>query len=494
MSHTNNFVCIDLGASSGRVIIYEVDIKQEQINEIELHRFCHNIGKNNKYLVWDLDLIKKEILVGLTLAAPYNPISIGVDSWGVDIILKDDKGESLLPPISYRDGRTDGLLEKFINESSLPKKDIYQKTGIQFLPFNTLYQLYSVSLEHPDVLKKARNILMISDEINHFLTGISRIEYTGASTTQMINLKTQTWDDDLLRALKMNPNQFAPLAFSGSVLGNISSEIARQTGLPEKTHVVNVAGHDTASAIAAVDTKTSQGAYLSSGTWSLIGIESTSPHINNFTFEESFSHEAGVESTYRVLKNIMGLWVISRIKQDTKNNDSFENIISRIEKKAHLNVFIDLNNDIFLNPPNMIQSIDQYLQRTGQKPLKEIDDYFQSVYENLALSYSFYLEKLTQLQPINYLHIFGGGSKNHYLNQMTSNFSQKPVLAGPSEASALGNMLMQLVGLDLMPSVSEARAFLSKCLRYKQFTPKETPSTLMDGYKEHLNKCKSTGG
>lgn len=481
----NSFVCIDLGATSGRVNLMSVDIAEGVVQKNELHRFSNSIQWKGGYQSWDLDYIKNEILQGLKKAAAHNPISIGVDSWGVDIVLKDKFGQFLMPAVCYRDTRTQGISEIFVENTGISQKDIYQKTGIQFLPFNTLYQLYSIRLKNPEILQKCSSILMIADEINYFLSGISAIEYCNASTTQMININTHTWDEDLLQGLGLKKEQFAPLIKEGSILGTLSPEIAVITGLSPNIKIIASASHDTAAAVASVDT--SGGAYLSSGTWSLLGIESQSAHITPWAMEELFSHEAGIDSSYRILKNIMGLWMISSIHK----NGSLDQIIQEIQGLPFCGKFLDVNHSIFLNPTNMRETVDTYLLKTGQGKLQEELSYYQVIYQNLALSYAYYLDKLQAITNPRYLHIFGGGSQNNYLNRLTANFCGIPVKAGPAEASSYGNLLTQMKGLGFFKSYTEARHFLAQSLNYQIFEAGDYDFRLKQTYKSFLEVHKN---
>ncbi|MGL5956132.1 MAG: rhamnulokinase [Brevinema sp.] len=470
------FISIDLGASSGRVILYKVDIHEQILEERILHRFQHDMCHDGSYLYWDMDSIKQEIIIGLRFAAEYNVESIGIDSWGVDIVLTDKDGKYLIPAVAYRDHRTDGTIDQFILETGLTHQEIYQKTGIQFLQFNTLYQLYSIKKTNPEILKQTKQIRMISDEINYFLTGCSRIEYTNASTTQMLNIHTRTWDKDLCQAVGISPEQFSPFIYPGECLGSILPEIVIRTGLSPDVRVVAVASHDTASAVASISSD--GGAYLSSGTWSLIGIERHTPVINDFTLMESISHEAGINNTYRILKNIMGMWLISEIQKDSQDKRSFLEILQKSQEEIQAQRFIDPNHRMFLNPQSMIKAIDNYLSQTGQKPLSNINQYYAVIFQNLALSYAYYLDLLLTIQPISYLHIIGGGSQNDLINQLTANYSGKTILAGPSEASSLGNVLAQM--LYLFPDIKHAREFLASCLQYKYYHSIHDPNTLQE--------------
>ena len=481
------YLSIDLGASSGRILMGTTN--QNNMDTKEIYRFKNTLVQKGQYLCWNLEHIKKELLLGLRKASTYGNIeSIGVDSWGVDFILKDKNQKQLMPSVSYRDHRTDGILDVFYQKENISKKTMYNKTGIQFLPFNSIYQLYSILQNYPEILPQIASFSMIADEINYFLSGIHAVEYTNASTTQMINMETKKWDSDILEILQLKEEQFSPLINPGCVLGTITDYIAKETGLNKSTKIITVASHDTASAIAAIDS--TKGAYLSSGTWSIIGIESLTPIINDFTFDFSFSHEAGIDNTYRILKNIMGLWVISRIHDDSKDKRDIKEIAVLFTPNTPVLKYIDINNSCFANPTNMLHAIDSYLKKTDQSPVQNHNEYYQIIYQNLALSYAYYLDKIKQINSLEYLHIFGGGSLNNYLNQITANYSQTTVYAGPVEASCLGNFLVQMTALGEFSNISEARKWLATCLKFQKFEPQTINKDEIIQYNNTIQKYK----
>ena len=368
----------------------------------------------------------------------YKLIDMGIDTWAVDYVLVGADGKKMHDPVSYRDMRTNTAISKLTSE--LPKSYIYEKTGIQFQNFNTLYQLYT---EERDDLAKADKILMIPDYIGYVLTGNAVTEVTNASTTQMLNLRQGLFDKDLLKEVNVAQDQFPELVESCTPLGKISHKWHMKYDIPD-TAVITVAAHDTASAVVGTPGLGDHWAFLSSGTWSLLGAELNTPENGQDAFKENYTNEWGAYGTYRFLKNIMGLWIVQCIKRELKDQYSFNELAEMADKVAPFRVFIDVNDKRFENPKSMIKELQQYVAETGQAKLETPGELTRAVYENLALYYANEIQKLSTIiaDPIDTLNIVGGGSNVTLMNQLTADLAGIKVVAGPSEATAIGNLLV----------------------------------------------------
>lgn len=451
-------VAIDIGASSGRVMLAKNGNKLELE---EIHRFKNGFSKVDGHDRWDIDQLVKNVLIGLEKVKQRGvaTCTIGIDTWAVDYVLLDDKGELLGQPVAYRDARTQGAMEQVFQQ--IPKETIYQKTGIQFLNFNTLYQLF---VEDEDLLGKTEKILMIPDYIAYKLTGRMAGEVTNWSTTQFLNLESRTYDRDLLEMLHIDSNKFPDLIEAGEIIGTL-----KVTGydLPE-AQVIAVGTHDTASAVVGVPATSKNWAYISSGTWSLIGVESQEPIANQASYRANYTNEWGAYQTYRFLKNITGMWCVQEIARLTDYQYSFKEMAEQAAQVEPFLQEIDLNDDRFTNPENMIEEIQESCRETGQIVPESIGELVMAVYSNLAKAYGRELKQLETLtgQTIDCLHIVGGGSNVSLLNQLTANVIGKEVIAGPGEATAIGNILVQMIAIGEFENLSQARTWLesTSCL------------------------------
>lgn len=421
-------LAIDIGASSGRLVHGQI-IGQKLVLQ-ELHRFPNFFHEKDGHTYWDIDYLFHEIIVGLQKAKQQGieRCTLGIDTWAVDYVLLNDAGQRLQEVYAYRDHRTEHTMTKVFKQ--LQPALIYEKTGIQFLSFNTLFQLYE---EQPALLKKAASILLVPDYLNYLLTGIHTFEITNASTTQLLNIQTRQLDDELLTFLGLSSKQFPALIEPGTKIGPIQAVLHKQYDLPEAM-VIAVASHDTASAVLGTPAINKNWAYLSSGTWSLVGIESLTPYVTQENLHENYTNEYGAFTTYRFLKNIMGLWVIQEVQRLLPQSYTFAELVLKAKEVTTMQPFVNLNDRRFLNPKNMIEEIQVYCSETNQSVPKTTSELAACVFQNLAILIAFHLEHIekTSNQPIDCLHIVGGGSNNDYLNELIA-IVKKPSLLAPQK-------------------------------------------------------------
>lgn len=468
----NSFLAIDLGASSGRAILGT--IHNDQLSMKEIRRFPNPIIEVNNHQYWDLFFLYQQVIESLKEVRQLTQTvtSVGIDTWGVDYVCFTKDGEPLRMPYSYRDKRTNGAAERFFDKIS--KKELYQRTGIQIMDFNTIFQLDTQQDEKNEINSITDKILFMPDALSYMLTGKMVTEYTIASTSQIINPYTKEMDPTLLEAIGLTTNHFSPVIFSGEEIGNISETVQRLTGIKELS-VVAVAGHDTASAVLSVPAIGENFAYLSSGTWSLMGIESEQPVINEETYSLNFTNEGGADGTIRLLKNICGMWLIERCKKEWDQNHphTYEEIVEAAQQSKPFQCFINPDASCFANPTSMIGAIQEYCRKTNQYVPDTMGEIARSIYESLALRYRQVLGNLQSLAsyPIETLHIIGGGSKNQMLNAFTANAIGIPVVAGPSEATAMGNILLQAKAAGVVNSKNEIRRIVRNSSELETFEP-----------------------
>lgn len=482
------YTAIDIGASSGRIMVGE--LKEEKLDIQEIHRFANGFSQRDGHCFWDIDHLLKQILQGLQKVKTlgYERCTVGIDTWAVDYVLLDEKGDRLRDAISYRDRRTDHTIDKL--EHTLSKAAIYQKTGIQFQPFNTIYQLYE---EDRELLKKTDKIMMVPDYLGYCLTGKAVTEITNASTTQLLNASTGKLDPELLEAVSVLEQQFAPLTEPGCELGKLRNEWFPDYDLPA-CKVMTVATHDTASAVIAAPGVNDGWAYISSGTWSLIGVENKTPIITDLALENNYTNERGANNTIRFLKNIIGMWVIQEVKQQLQADYSFQQLAEEAKKTEPFQQFINLNDKRFLNPENMIKEIQHYCRQTRQKIPRTAGELACCIYSNLAIIYAIAIKELETIteKPIEQFHIIGGGARNDFLNQLTADMSGKAVYAGPIEATATGNLLMQMIAAKEVKDIKEARQVVRNSFPIKVFTPKDIDrSTIIQSFQQTVLKALS---
>lgn len=463
------YIAVDIGASSGRLM--HGFIQEDKLILNEIHRFENGFQKVNHHDRWNIDALIREIFIGLEKAKS-NGIEqayLGIDTWAVDYVLVGENGEKIADPISYRDKRTQNKMEELT--SLLPREDIYQKTGIQFLELNTLYQLYA---EDKELLKKTNKVLFIPDYIGYVLTGNQVTEVTNASTSQMLNLQSSLFDKELMKSVDVAPDVFAPLVNPGTSLGYVLKKWKDQYDIPN-IEVISVASHDTASAVVGTPaTSENDWAYLSSGTWSLIGIESAIPINSKAAYQYNFTNEWGAYGTYRFLKNIMGLWMVQEIRRLHSKELSYSEIAKEADKVEYFSSVIDVNDNRFSNPKNMISEIKNVCRETNQPVPETIGELANCIYSSLAKSYEKELKHIEEIteNKIKYLYIVSGGSNVETLNQLTANLTKKVVYAGPDEATAIGNVLVQMISTDEVKDLSKGRQLVSKSFNIRQFVPK----------------------
>ena len=474
---TAKFIALDYGAGSGRVLLGKISDKS--INLEELHRFENPQIKVHGHIYWDLLRLFEELKTGLRNAAlkGHKDIhGIGVDTWGVDFGFVGRDNVLLGNPYAYRDSRTDGMMEAAF--SHLSKDDIYKYTGIQFMQLNSVFQLLSmVKVDHP-LLDVAERILFMPDLFNFLMTGEKVSEYTMASTSQLMNAETKQWEANIFARLNLPIDLMGDIIQPGWVVGSLLPEIAKDVGLSH-VDVIAPGCHDTASAVAAVPAKGENWAYLSSGTWSLLGIEASAPIINENSLKFNFTNEGGVGNTIRFLRNAMGLWLLEGVRNSWANQGdslSYEKLVHLAEKATPFKCVIDPDNSAFLNPTDMISAIDWYcLQNKINKPETQ-GEYVRTIFESLALKYRWIVEKINSMRitPMEKLYIVGGGCQNQLLNQFTANATGIPVYAGPVEATGLGNIMMQGIAKGIISSINEGRELVANSFPSKTYEPKET--------------------
>ncbi len=464
-----HYLAVDLGASSGRTIVGTLE--KGKLTLKEMNRFWNGPTQINGTLYWDFVHLFRNIQDGIALAKKEfggGLVSMGIDTWGVDFGLVDKQGKLLGNPVNYRDSRTDGMPEKVF--AAVGKETVFKQTGIQFMQLNTLYQLYALAQSGDTQYSQADKLLFVPDLLNYWLTGKMAANRTFASTSQFYNPVAKDWAFDLLRKLNIRTDLFAPFAESGTVLGDYQ-------GLP----VVNVGSHDTASAFAAVPVvESEQCAFLSSGTWSLLGTELPGPVINDDVLAANFTNEVGVCGTIRFLKNLSGLWIMQEIRRvwaEQGNDYTWDEMAEMAMRSTPFEFFINPGDDVFLAPGDMPARIQDYCERTGQKRPQECGQIVRAAYEGLALLYADTydaLEKLTG-KKMDVLRIVGGGCQNKALSPFAASATGRKVVTGPIEATAIGNLIMQMLAMGDIASLDEGREIIRNSFAHetKTFHPQD---------------------
>lgn len=470
-----SFLAFDLGATSGRTILGTLNEGKLQMKE--LTRFPNQILELGGHFYWNIYSLYEHLKAGMVAAAKEDVEieSIGIDTWGVDFAFLGSDGQMLGMPYAYRDPHTMGAPEEYF-EKIMSRKEVYEATGIQVMNFNSLYQLYAMKRDKSSLLAAAKEALFIPDALSYMLTGKKVVEYTIASTSQMLNPRTKKFEKELLEKMGVDPELFGQIVMPGYVIGELTDTLAAETGLG-KIPVVAVAGHDTASAVAAVPAKNEKFAYLSSGTWSLMGIEVKDAIINKDSYEKNFTNEGGVEGTTRFLKNICGMWLLERCRKEweaTANYSYTELIDAALAVPAFRSV-INPDAPCFANPDSMIQAIRMYCEKTGQPVPETYGEITRCIFDSLALRYRQVFGYMQEMAPyaIERLHVIGGGSRNNLLNQFTCNAVGVPVTAGPSEGTALGNIMLQAKAFGLVDSIQEMRDMIASSIELVDFEPKD---------------------
>ena len=467
-----HFFAVDLGATSGRTILGT--LSESGLDQRELTRFPNHIIETNGHFYWDIYALYNEIIGGLKVVARegIEIASVGIDTWGVDFAFIGKDGGLLRNPYCYRDPHTVGMMEEYFKK--IPKERVYDLTGIQFMNFNSLFQLYTLHRVGDSALEAADKILFVPDALSYMLTGEKVTEYTIASTSQILNPRTKQMEQELLDVCDVRAEQFGRFVFPGEQIGVLNEEVQRQTGLGA-IPVIAVAGHDTASAVAAVPAMNERFAYLSSGTWSLMGIEVKDAIINAESFDKNFTNEGGVEGTTRFLKNICGMWLLERCRKEWTEDYSYNALIEAALAVPAFRSIINPDAPCFANPTSMTEAIKQYCRETSQPVPDTYGEFTRCIFDSLALRYRQIFGYLQQMSPfpIEALHVIGGGSRNNLLNQFTCNAVGVPVVAGPSECTAIGNIMLQAKAAGIVSDIAAMRRLIAASIETTTFTPEE---------------------
>ena len=449
------YLAIDIGASSGRHMLASMVNGKIQLEEV--YRFPNGMDNKNGTLCWDVERLFTEIKNGLKKCKEIGkiPSYMGIDTWGVDYVLLDKDDKILGETVGYRDNRTNGMDAKVYETISLSA--LYERTGIQKQIFNTIYQLMAVKESHPEYLEQAKSIL---------LTGEKKNEYTNATTGQLVNAKTNEWDYELIDMLGYNKEMFQPVSMPGTVVGEFTKAIQEEVGF--NCTVVLPATHDTGSAVLAVPTNDDNAIYISSGTWSLMGIERKEADCSMKSMQSNFTNEGGYDHRFRFLKNIMGLWMIQSVKKEFTEDLSFAEICERASKET-ISSIVDCNDDCFLAPKSMIEAVKKFCQDTEQQVPETVGEIAAVIYNSLAKCYGDTIEEIEALTGEHYstIYVVGGGANAGYLNELTAKYTGRRVSAGPSEATAIGNIIVQMLHDKTFKSIPEARTCIGESFDVK---------------------------
>jgi len=471
------FVAVDLGAESGRVLAGKLSDGKFELEE--LHRFPNGPVRVGEHIYWDVLRLWTEVKNGLAVAVQKfgnQVVSVGVDTWGVDYALLDEKDELVGNPYHYRDKRTEGMFE--VAFQKVPRDEIYRRTGIQFMRLNTLFQLLSMVVQKSPQLRIAKTFLMMPDLFHFWLSGEKVNEFTEATTTQFYDPIKGDWAKTMLRKLGIPPRILnCPIVPASTVLGELRQHVADEVRVAHQIKVVAPASHDTASAVAATPLSDENAAYISSGTWSLVGMEIRKPIITDKSLAYNFTNEGGVYGTFRFLRNVTGMWLVAecrRIWAREGNEFNYEQLTQMAAEAQPFKCFVDPDDPRFLAPENMLEAIRSYCRDTNQPEPETVGEFVRCCLEGLALKYRWVIERLEELtgKTVSTIHIVGGGSQNWLLNQFTADATRKPVQAGPVEATATGNALVQAIALGYIGSHAELREVVRNSFSLRTFEPK----------------------
>ena len=483
-------LAIDFGASSGRVIVGSFDGKKITLEEI--HRFSNDPVSVNGTTFWDVLRLFHEIKQGLIKSKACGEISsIGIDTWGVDFGLIDKYGQLLENPIHYRDLRTKGMIEEA--DKIIPLKKMYEMTGIQFMELNTVFQLLSLAKNRPHILERADKLLFMPDLFGYMLTGKKTTEYSIATTSQLVDIKTKGWSNEIFEKLGIPQDIMCDIVKSGTVLGELSDGVCEECGL-DKIKVISVCGHDTQSAITAVPCPDKQFAFISSGTWSLFGTELSEPIVDDKAFEINVTNEGGYGESTGFLKNIIGLWLIQESRRQFAR-DGVQYSYADLEREAlaakPFACFIDPDAPEFVPHGNIPERIREYCRKTNQHVPETVGEIMRCIYESLAMKYRQTFEKLCECTERDYevIHVIGGGTKDTLLCQLTANACDRDVVAGPIEATVLGNIAVQLLASGDIESIADARRIIAESENVTKYTPQDT-AEWAQAYSRYLEATK----
>jgi sugar (pentulose or hexulose) kinase len=484
MAEVKKYIAVDLGAESGRIMLGSISTDKsagsmaDKLILEEIHRFGNGPIEENRTLRWDFNKLLGEVKVGIKKAvksAGPAIAGIGVDSWGVDFGLLDADGNLIENPYHYRDSRTNGMMEKAFELAG--KREIYQSTGVQFMQLNSIYQLLAMRLANSPALAKTKNLVFMADLFSYYLCGKIFGEYSLASTSQLMDMRTGKWAKKLFDKLSLPVDIMPKVVAPGTIVGQLSDKVRAELGCGE-IPVIATGSHDTACAVAAVPAKEGDWAYLSSGTWSLMGVEVPQAIINDKTFGYEFTNEGGVEGTIRLLKNIMGLWLMQECKRQwqREGSDLSYNELTAMAQNAEPFVnYIDPDYRGFLAPGEMPKRINEYLAQNGQKTTSDKGQMIRIILESLALKYRFVMGAIEDIigKKIEVLHIVGGGIQNELLCQFTANALNKKIITGPIEATAIGNILMQARATGQIKTLAKAREIVRNSFELKEYQPQQ---------------------
>lgn len=456
---SNYYLAVDIGASSGRHILGHIENGKIVLEEV--YRFENRLVQKNGHLCWEFDRLFDEIVNGIAACKKLGkiPVSMGIDTWGVDFVLLDENDKVLGDTVAYRDSRTEGVdkeVYKIISED-----DLYARTGIQKQVFNSIYQLYAIKLANPEYIEKAKTFLMVPEYFNFLLTGVKKNEYTNATTGQLVNAVTKNWDYELIEMLGYNKDMFGELNLPKTSVGMLKDEIKERVGFD--LEVVLPATHDTGSAVMAVPANDDDFVFLSSGTWSLMGIERMEADCSPRSKACNFANEGGYDYRFRYLKNIMGLWMLQSVRRELNSEGDkkygFPELIALAKEGDYFTSMLDVNDLSFLAPDNMQNAIDAYCERTGQAVPKNLPERLACIYHSLAQSYADTIKEIEDISGRTFkrLHIVGGGCQDMHLNEMTKKYTGKEVYAGPVEGTALGNLMSQMIKAGDFETLEAAR-------------------------------------
>ncbi|MDR0688022.1 MAG: rhamnulokinase [Prevotellaceae bacterium] len=477
----HTFLAFDLGATSGRSVVGTLE--DGKLNMRELTRFPNDILHKSNHYFWNVYQFFGDIGDGFAACAKEKivPTSVGIDTWGVDFGLFDRYDRLVSTPYAYRDLQTNGMPEKFFE--LIPRREVYEATGIQVMNFNSLYQLFAIMQNTPALIEESKTLLFMPDMLSYALTKRKCVEFTIASTSQLLNPRTMAWEKKLFDAVGVPADIMPPIVMPGEVLGEVKEHFILLRGELLKAppvQVVAVGSHDTASAVLAVPASDKNFAYLSSGTWSLMGIEVEEPIINDDSYSQNFTNEGGVGGTFRFLKNITGMWLLERCKAEWEQRDGkayeYAELVSMAKAAQPFRFLVDPDAPDFANPESMAKAIVSYCTARGQAVPATDAEFVRCIFDSLAMKYRYTLDKLKKFapHPIERLHVIGGGAKNALLNQLTANAIQLPVVAGPAEATAIGNIMVQAMAAGCVKSVDEVRAAVRGSVHLEVYEPQDS--------------------
>ena len=479
--NTSYHIAIDMGAGSIRVLVGKLG--DDKISYEEIFRFKNEISSVDGSDKWDIENIYNNIIQGINLALEKHPgiESVGIDSWGVDYVLLDENGELVEIPYSYRDKRTEGMPEKW--QTLMGEKETFQRTGVNFYIFNTLFQL--LAAKETSAIKKADKLLFIPNYIYYRLTGKMFNEVTIASTSQMLKVDKNEFDEEILKKPGLKPEMFEPVVEAGKFKEPINEPLLK----PNKIKAVSVCSHDTASAIAGVPVDSGDFLFIATGTWCILGTEAETPLLSEPARALGFTNERGCGNTYRTLKNIVGLWLVQGIQKALPGNPSFAELEEMANNAGDVDVLVNPEDELFYNPVNMLEAFDLFFEKTGQKKPGNPGQYVACAYKSLSVAFAYYLQKLSRLTKKEYekVHVFGGGSRSEMLCRFISDFTGMEVISGPVEAATYGNIITQAIALGKVKNLEEGRRIIKNSVSPKRYTPSLKQEEKEEIFKRYLS-------